>query len=230
MTRIAYRRPEEMTERARELTQERGNLNVYRALANADKVFTGWMEAGRAALTSPVLPFRLRELVVLRTAYLMDCRYELGQHNDIARTAGLSDREIKALTCESDWEKLAFDDTERAVVRLTSELVTTRNVSARAVRSRAHRFGLRGDRRSSDADRSICGPGSDAQRARRRSRRKRTAGDARTAAQSLIVRRWRCPPSIAATGCSSRRALRCRASVPPTVLSTSTMSPRLVLS
>lgn len=129
MTRIAYRRPEEMTERARELTQERGGLNVYRALANADKVFTGWMEAGRAALSSPVLPFRLRELVVLRTAYLMDCRYELGQHNDIARTAGLSDREIKALTCESDWEKLAFDDTERAVVRLTSELVTTRNVS-----------------------------------------------------------------------------------------------------
>ena len=78
MTRIAFRRPEEMTQRAGELTVERGDLNVYRALANAEKVFTGWMQAGRAALASPVLPVRLRELVVLRTAYLMDCRYELG--------------------------------------------------------------------------------------------------------------------------------------------------------
>jgi hypothetical protein len=53
MTRIAYRRPEDMTPQARELTEERGNLNVYRTLANAEKVFTGWMLAGRAALTSP---------------------------------------------------------------------------------------------------------------------------------------------------------------------------------
>lgn len=130
MTRIAYRRPEEMAERARELTLERGNLNVYRAVANAEKVYTGWMEAGSAALSSPVLPVRLRELVVLRTAYLMDCRYELGQHIDIAPTAGVTGQEIKALTSESGWEKIDFNDTERAVVGLTSELLTTRSVSA----------------------------------------------------------------------------------------------------
>ena len=140
MTRIAYRRPEEMTERARELTLERGNLNVYRALANAEKVFTGWMEAGGAALSSQVLSARLRELVVLRTAYLMDCRYELGQHTDIAATAGIGEQEIKALISESDWEQpdcVHFSDTERSVVRLTSELLTTRNVSA-ALFDRVH--------------------------------------------------------------------------------------------
>ena len=129
MTRIAYRRPEEMAERARELTLERGNLNVYRAVANAEKVYTGWMEAGSAALNSPVLPVRLRELVVLRTAYLMDCRYELGQHNDIAPTAGVTVQEIKALTAESGWKQIDLSDTERAVVGLTSELLTTRSVS-----------------------------------------------------------------------------------------------------
>jgi AhpD family alkylhydroperoxidase len=141
MTRIAYRRPEEMTDRARELTLERGNLNVYRALANAEKVFTGWMEAGRAALTSPVLPARLRELVILRTAYLMDCRYELGQHTDIAPAVGLSEHDITRLMSESDWEQLEFvdfSDIERSVVRLTSELLTTRNVSA-AVFDQVHR-------------------------------------------------------------------------------------------
>jgi alkylhydroperoxidase family enzyme len=133
MARIAYRQPEEMTELARELTSARGNLNVYRALANAEKVFTGWMLAGNAALTSPVVPVRLRELVVLRTAYLMDSPYELGQHRDVARTAGLSGDEINAVTSESDWEAADFDTVELALLRLTSELLTTRNVSAEVV-------------------------------------------------------------------------------------------------
>jgi AhpD family alkylhydroperoxidase len=119
-----------MTERARELTLERGNLNVYRVLANAEKVFTGWMLAGRAALISPVLPTRLRELVILRTAYLMDCRYELGQHNDIARSAGVDHGDINAITSDSDWETAGFDPVELGVLQLTTELLTTRSVAA----------------------------------------------------------------------------------------------------
>jgi AhpD family alkylhydroperoxidase len=130
MTRMAYRQPEEMTEQARELTYARGNLNVYRALANAEKVFTGWMLAGQAALTSTVLPARLRELVVLRTAYLMDCPYELGQHRDVARTAGVSRDEINAVISESDWREAHFNPDEFALLQLTTELLTTRSVSA----------------------------------------------------------------------------------------------------
>jgi AhpD family alkylhydroperoxidase len=132
MTRIAYRQPEAMTEQARELTLKRGNLNVYRALANAEKVFTGWMLAGEAALTSKVLPVRLRELVVLRTAYLVDCPYELGQHRDVARTAGVSGDEINALTSESARLEAHFDPVELVVLHLTTELLTTRSVSAEA--------------------------------------------------------------------------------------------------
>ncbi|WAC93493.1 carboxymuconolactone decarboxylase family protein [Mycobacterium sp. Aquia_213] len=130
MTRIPYRRPEDMTERARELTTERGNLNVYRTLANAENVYTGWMLAGRGALTSPVLTRRLRELVTLRTAFLMDSAYELGQHRDIAQTAGVSVSEINAVTTESDWQTSGFDATELAVLWLTTELVSTSNVAA----------------------------------------------------------------------------------------------------
>jgi AhpD family alkylhydroperoxidase len=90
------------------------------------------MEAGRAALASPVLPARLRELVVLRTAFLMDCAYELGQHKDIAPTAGVSAQEISAMTSESGWEQVDsfdFSDAERSVLQLTSELLTARGVS-----------------------------------------------------------------------------------------------------
>jgi AhpD family alkylhydroperoxidase len=119
-----------MPELARELTARRGDLNVYRALANAEKVFTSWMMAGDAALRSPVLPRRLRELIVLRTAYLMDCAYELGQHKDVAQTVGIDSDSNDALTSESDWQTGDFDPTELAVLNLTTELVTTRRVAA----------------------------------------------------------------------------------------------------
>lgn len=119
-----------MTELARELTARRGNLNVYRALANAEKVFTGWMMAGDAALSSTVLSRRLRELIVLRTAYLMDSAYELGQHKDVAQTVGVDVATIDAITTESDWQTGPFDAIELAILRLTTELVTTRRVAA----------------------------------------------------------------------------------------------------
>jgi AhpD family alkylhydroperoxidase len=138
MTRIAYRDPDDMADRACELTRARGSLNVYRALANAEKVFTGWMLAGDAALTSTVLPLRLRELVVLRTACLMDCRYELGQHQDVARTAGVSADDINAILTDSDWQTGHFEGAELAVLTLTTELVTTRAVSE-AVFDQVHR-------------------------------------------------------------------------------------------
>lgn len=129
MTRIAYRDPAQMNVLARELTRARGNLNVYRTLANAEKVFTGWMQAGDAALTSPILPVRLREIAVLRTAYLMDSPYEIGQHRDVARTAGIKSEEVEAILSESGGQKLSLEPTERAVLQLTTEMVTTRTVS-----------------------------------------------------------------------------------------------------
>ena len=138
MTRIGYREPGDMTPQARELTQVRGNLNVYKTLANAEKVFTGWMVAGNAALTSPTLPTRLRELVVLRTAYLMDCDYELGQHRDVARTAGVSVDEIIAILSENDWRTGRFDGNELAVLQLTTELLTSCGVTSETF-DRVHR-------------------------------------------------------------------------------------------
>jgi AhpD family alkylhydroperoxidase len=130
MTRIDYRPTQQMTDQERELTVERGNLNVYRALANAENVFAGWMEAGRAALTSPVLPARLREVVILRTAHLMNCPYEIGQHTPVASAAGISPRDITVLTSDSPSDTTDFSQTERAVVELTTQLLTTRHATA----------------------------------------------------------------------------------------------------
>lgn len=130
MTRIPYRDIDTLTDQARELTVERGNLNVYRTLANAEKVFTGWMIAGRDALTSPVLSSRLRELVILRTGHLMNSPYEIGQHTGVADHAGISAEQIAALAPGGDLDGAGFDDIELAVLLLTTELLVTKRVGA----------------------------------------------------------------------------------------------------
>jgi alkylhydroperoxidase family enzyme len=130
MTRVPYRDLDAMTDQARELTIERGGLNVYRTLANAENVFTGWMIAGRDALTSPVLGPRLRELVILRTAHLMGSQYEIGQHTGIAEKAGIGAEQIAALGPGGDLDDAGFDDIELAVLLLTTELVVTKWVNA----------------------------------------------------------------------------------------------------
>lgn len=130
MTRIPYRDIDTLNDHARELTVERGSLNVYRTLANAENVFTGWMIAGRAALTSPVLGPRLRELVILRTGHLMDSPYEIGQHTGIAEKAGISAEQIAALAPTGVLEDGGFDDIELAVLQLTTELLVTKRVNA----------------------------------------------------------------------------------------------------
>ncbi|WP_068188113.1 carboxymuconolactone decarboxylase family protein [Mycobacterium sp. UM_CSW] len=129
MTRIAYVTPTQMSESARELTLERGNLNVYRALANAKNMFTGWMVAGRSALVSSVVSPRLRELVILRTAYLMESLYEIGQHTTAASRADVSPREIAGLGSAWQTSTDVFGGVELSVLRLTTELVTTKGVT-----------------------------------------------------------------------------------------------------
>lgn len=130
MTRIPYRDIDTMADTARELTVERGSLNVYRTLANAEKVFTGWMIAGRDALTSPVLGPRLRELVILRTGHLMGSPYEIGQHTGVAEKVGISAEQIAALDPTGDLDDADFNDIEIAVLQLTTELLVTKRVNA----------------------------------------------------------------------------------------------------
>lgn len=129
VARIPYADPETLPETARALIMERGNLNVYRMLANARKVFTGWMIAGRQHLTSDTFSPRLRELVILRCAYLLDAPYELAQHLSLAPQVGIGDAEIAALASEKDVGAGEFSGIEAAVLQLVTEMFTAGDVS-----------------------------------------------------------------------------------------------------
>jgi 4-carboxymuconolactone decarboxylase len=128
MSRIPLKTIEQAPEADRDFMVRRGNLNVFHLLANAPRVFGGWTRMTDDLLDSPTFSLRMRELVILRVAYLQRSPYEIAQHVDVARRAGIADREIEALA-DSDLQGAGFDATELAVLTLVTELCTTKHLT-----------------------------------------------------------------------------------------------------
>jgi alkylhydroperoxidase family enzyme len=66
------------------------------------------------------LPDRVRELLILRTAWRTQCEYEWAQHQAMAPAAGIGDHELRALTRELDASP--WDEADRAVLAAADEL------------------------------------------------------------------------------------------------------------
>ena len=125
MSRIPLASIEEQPEPIRQWMARRGNLNVFRLLANAPNVFGGWTQMVDELFGSPTFDLRMREVVILRVAHLQGSRYELGQHVGIARTAGLAEQQINAILDADDLDAADFSPTERTALDVTTELCTT---------------------------------------------------------------------------------------------------------
>jgi len=95
-------------------------MHIFATLARGGPdLFRGWLRFG-GALLSGSLPARLRELVILRTAYRFDGRYEWAQHLEIGAAQGVTPSEMVALGGDLgsvEWSELelaslrAVDDT-----------------------------------------------------------------------------------------------------------------------
>ena len=125
MSRIPLANIDDQPEPIREWMARRGNLNVFRLLANAPRVFAGWMQMVDELFDSPTFDLRMREVIILRVAHLQDSSYELAQHAGIARHAGLTDKQINAILDNGDVDAAGFSDTERTALEVTTELCTT---------------------------------------------------------------------------------------------------------
>jgi alkylhydroperoxidase family enzyme len=64
---------------------------------------------------------RFRELAILRTAIVGDCKFEYSQHFKVARAVGIPDAKINALKSWTTSEH--FDQAERAVMAAADELI-----------------------------------------------------------------------------------------------------------
>jgi alkylhydroperoxidase family enzyme len=94
-------------------------MHIFTTLARAPgDLFRRWLGFG-GALLAGTLPARLRELVILRTAYRFDGRYEWAQHISLAERAGVSRQEVIALG--GDLEAADFSSLERAALSAVDE-------------------------------------------------------------------------------------------------------------
>lgn len=84
----------------------RGNVaNIFRTMANHEKLAKRWLVFGNHILSKSTLPPRERELVILRIGWLCQAAYEWGQHVVIGKNTGLNDTEIEniKLGTDADW-------------------------------------------------------------------------------------------------------------------------------
>jgi 4-carboxymuconolactone decarboxylase len=129
MSRIPLVEVEPQPEPIREFMARRGNLNVFRLLANAPHVFAGWTQMVDQLFDSPTFSLRMREVVILRVAHLQGAHYELGQHIGIARGAGLTEQQITAIVDTDDLDTAGFSGAERVALDLVTELCGTHHLT-----------------------------------------------------------------------------------------------------
>ena len=77
-----------------------------------------------AALGPSSIALRPKELVILRTSAVMQCRYCVAAHTPVAIDAGLDHREVAALRAEGDPAEAFTDPAEQALLRWVDAVAT----------------------------------------------------------------------------------------------------------
>jgi 4-carboxymuconolactone decarboxylase len=112
--------PEKALEALRPYRNGDGDIYaIWATLAAHPDALRRFLVFGNHVLGKNTLPARSRELVILRIAWLTQAEYEWLQHVRIARRAGVSDGEIRALGRP---DAPGFGDAERVLLAATDQL------------------------------------------------------------------------------------------------------------
>jgi len=145
MARIPYRDLTDAPEKIRNLVAGLPPLNIFRMLGHVETLASGFAQLGGAILGREQLDARLRELVILRVGARSPAPYEWQQHVPIARATGATDDEIAAMKRDTP-DAPSFGPRERAILRLTDELLATPRASDAALAAMRAEF----------SDRELC--------------------------------------------------------------------------
>jgi 4-carboxymuconolactone decarboxylase len=101
--------------------QMRGNVqNIFRTLANHEKLAKRWMVFANHILSKSSLSAREREIAILRMGWLCQSGYEWGQHVIIGKASGLNDNEIADIKVGADAGN--WSEHEQLIIRAADEL------------------------------------------------------------------------------------------------------------
>jgi alkylhydroperoxidase family enzyme len=104
-------------------------MHIFTTLGRADpELFRRWLGFG-GALLSGTLPGRLRELVILRTAFRFGGAYEWAHHIELAELQGIAPEEIAALGHDDGPRRREWSPLESAALRAVDETAVDGSVS-----------------------------------------------------------------------------------------------------
>lgn len=114
-------------------------LAIFQVLLNHPKLACGLNDLLARMLWHGELNSRLRELAIMRIAWLTACEYEWSQHWRVAQGLGVSADDLAGVR---DWQSYApFGSAERAVLAATDDVVRDGVVSAASWTACEQEFG-----------------------------------------------------------------------------------------
>jgi alkylhydroperoxidase family enzyme len=126
MARVPYPDPKSLSPDTQELLGKMAPLNIFRMMAGGEGLLRAFTRMGNYLLFKSKLNPVLREIAIIRAGVLSEAKYEVHQHERIARDLGMSDALIKAIHTGAD--DPVFNELQRLVMRYTDDVV--KNVRA----------------------------------------------------------------------------------------------------
>lgn len=104
-----------------EEARERGSrFNIMKTLVHHPSLMARFLRYEHQLLRHPTIPERIREIIILRLAWLYRQDYEWKQHVAIARSIGMTEREIEAVKPGPD--DAAWSPLDRHALRATDQM------------------------------------------------------------------------------------------------------------
>lgn len=100
---------------------------IFTTLGRGRGLFWGWLHFAGRLMPGGRLPRRETELVILRVATLRECAYELEHHVRLGARAGVTAADVDRVRVGSTAP--GWRDHERLLMRVTEELIATRDLS-----------------------------------------------------------------------------------------------------
>jgi 4-carboxymuconolactone decarboxylase len=121
MARVPYPDPAKLAPETREVLGKMAPLNIFRMMAGGEGLLRAFVRMGNYLLMKSKLDPVLREVAIIRAGVLSKAKYEVHQHERIARDLGMSGALIAAVHNGPDDPVL--NEMQRLVMRYTDDLV-----------------------------------------------------------------------------------------------------------
>lgn len=99
---------------------------LFLTMGRQHRLFRGWLRFAGRLMPGGTLPREDTELVILRTAYLRECGYELTHHKRLARRTGLTAEDVLRVEAGPDAE--GWTPRQRALLSAVDMLQATKEL------------------------------------------------------------------------------------------------------